>query len=325
LLPVPTFAQLYVAPGGSDANPGTQSAPLATITKASTLVRPGGTVFVAPGLYNEAVVTAASGTATQRIQYVSQVNHGAIIWPLIANGSSTGYLVWKNTGDYSDITGFQIAGKRCDGIGLAGSYQGAYDNEVYNSADGCKEIGAGSGINSENYSAGHNTIRSNYVHDVGRGNTDCGPGRNNVIHGIYISNVYDDVEYNRVDHSCAYNIHLWHAASHATISHNTSVRAGDSGILVGSGNNPCSTPPGCPGNDYTVVSYNIVAENTRAGIYEYCDTGGTCGSHNTYVSNISYKEGITDWALGGKVCTSCVVGVDPFLYGAQQLLNPPRQ
>src|SRR5271165_2129474 len=111
-LPIPVLAQLYVAPGGSDANPGTQSAPLATITKASTLVRPGGTVFVAPGLYNEAVVTAANGTATQRIQYVSQVNHGAIIWPLIANGSSTGYMIWNNTGNYSDIVGFQIAGKR---------------------------------------------------------------------------------------------------------------------------------------------------------------------------------------------------------------------
>jgi len=124
---------LYVATNGNDANPGTQSAPLATITKASQLASPGTTVHVMEGRYNESVVTKASGTAALRITYISNTEHGAII-------VGKGFWAWNNTGNYSDVTGFQITGQNsCVGLGLGGSFQGAYKNIVFNPATGCEK------------------------------------------------------------------------------------------------------------------------------------------------------------------------------------------
>jgi hypothetical protein len=306
---------LYVATNGNDANPGTQSAPLATITKASQLAVPGTTVHVMEGRYNESVATKASGTAALRITYISNTERGAII-------VGQGFWAWNNTGDYSDVTGFQITGQNsCVGLGLGGSFQGAYKNIVFNPATGCEGDAGGAGINSYNYAAQGNIIRNNNVHDVGRGNSNCGPGPGQYdgIHGIYVSNLGADIEYNFISHSCGFNIHLWHAASHATISHNTSILAGDSGILVGSGDKPCSTDVGCPGgDDYTTVSFNILSGNARGGIYEFSSDKGSIGSHNIYKNNISYQQGMKDWAINGKPCTDCVVGVDPFQFGERQ-------
>src|SRR5438067_663298 len=40
---------LYVSPSGSNSNPGTQTAPFATIEKADSVATPGTTIHVAPG------------------------------------------------------------------------------------------------------------------------------------------------------------------------------------------------------------------------------------------------------------------------------------
>jgi hypothetical protein len=52
-------ADRYVAPTGSDANPGTQAQPYLTLTKALAQVGSGGTVWVAPGTYTWAGEVAA--------------------------------------------------------------------------------------------------------------------------------------------------------------------------------------------------------------------------------------------------------------------------
>ena len=52
----------YVAPGGSDANPGTETAPWATIQHAADVLRPGDTVYVRGGVYHETVEVNVSGS-----------------------------------------------------------------------------------------------------------------------------------------------------------------------------------------------------------------------------------------------------------------------
>ena len=47
----PAFTQIYVAPGGSDSNPGTIEQPLESIQQAQALVSPGDTVYIRGGLY----------------------------------------------------------------------------------------------------------------------------------------------------------------------------------------------------------------------------------------------------------------------------------
>ena len=48
-------SELYVSAAGSDANPGSSSAPLKTISKAIEMAKPGQTIIVEPGMYNEQV------------------------------------------------------------------------------------------------------------------------------------------------------------------------------------------------------------------------------------------------------------------------------
>ena len=59
--PVPTGSVLYVDPNGSDADDGTQAAPLETIQAALELAEPGTTINLAPGEYHEEPVTVRPG------------------------------------------------------------------------------------------------------------------------------------------------------------------------------------------------------------------------------------------------------------------------
>jgi len=63
-------ADLHVAPGGNDANPGTQSAPLRTIQRAANLAQPGDVVTVHAGVYRERISPPRGGASdNKRIVY----------------------------------------------------------------------------------------------------------------------------------------------------------------------------------------------------------------------------------------------------------------
>ena len=63
VLTAPSSAeQYYVSPGGSDAGRGTREKPWQTISKASASLKPGDTVEIRAGTYDEAIQPAASGT-----------------------------------------------------------------------------------------------------------------------------------------------------------------------------------------------------------------------------------------------------------------------
>ncbi|MGY0064317.1 sigma-70 family RNA polymerase sigma factor [Streptomyces sp. LZ34] len=62
-------ADIYVAPNGSDSGDGTRAHPYATLNKAVSVVRPGGTIALRGGAYRptEPVTITTNGTATARI------------------------------------------------------------------------------------------------------------------------------------------------------------------------------------------------------------------------------------------------------------------
>jgi alpha-N-arabinofuranosidase len=63
-------AEFHVAKSGSDANPGTQAAPLATIQHAAELAQPGDVITVHEGVYRERISPPRGGTSdAQRITY----------------------------------------------------------------------------------------------------------------------------------------------------------------------------------------------------------------------------------------------------------------
>jgi len=62
-------ATYYVAPDGSDANPGTESLPWKTIQKAADTLAAGERVYIKAGTYKEKVTPGRSGTAGKEIIY----------------------------------------------------------------------------------------------------------------------------------------------------------------------------------------------------------------------------------------------------------------
>jgi len=68
--PEPTVRTLYVAPTGSNSNPGTDpGAPLLTVQHAADLAQPGDLILVQSGIYRESVTVPTSGTASLPIVF----------------------------------------------------------------------------------------------------------------------------------------------------------------------------------------------------------------------------------------------------------------
>src|SRR5690606_12633714 len=72
-------ADYYIAPDGSDDNPGTLAAPFKTFAHADAVVKPGELVYVREGTYNEAVVLATSGTSTAHVRWEGYPGERAVV------------------------------------------------------------------------------------------------------------------------------------------------------------------------------------------------------------------------------------------------------
>ena len=292
----------YVATTGSDSNPGTQSQPFKTISKASRVATAGTTVHVAPGVYRQNIRTMHSGAASSRIRFVSSVKWGAKIIP---PARSTRKSAWDIRGDYVDVNGFEVDGSNCtscvDGIYLGGSHDRVTNTHVHNIANNvpCLEHGA-SGITGDHYYGGVLIgVIGNVVDHIGL--DQC-----QFFHGIYMS-TSGIVRNNIVNNASGYGIHLWHDATNVIIVNNTVFNNGSAGsdgggMVIGSGEYYHFSGPG----DYNVVANNIVYDNRGWGIAE----NGNTGTHNTYTNNLVYGNG-TDWALQNGLTHSNTISVDP--------------
>lgn len=278
---------LYVAPSGDDAGPGTRGAPLRTIgaaARAAAVAASGRsriTVHVAPGTYLETVKTTASGRPGARVRYLSTVKWGAKI---VGDGTEA---VWTNLGQQVEIAGFDLSGSGRAGILNYGSWVRMRGNHVHDLAlsGGCTGNGGG-GIVNANYKGSHGEIVGNVVHDIGVPG-DC-PG----VHGIYYANSHGQIRNNIVYRASAWGIHLWHAADQVLIANNTVFANGSDriggGIVVGAGDSPGGvTLTG------TRVVDNIVVHNPRGSIRQFCNPGEACiGAGNVVADNVVYGNGV---------------------------------
>lgn len=117
----------YVAPGGSDANPGSSGQPWATIQKAADAMAPGDTVIVRAGNYRERVRVRRSGISGWPITYLAE---GAV--------TMRGFTV---VADYIGIGGFDISDTPDDwdagiGIFVQGSYCHIAGNYIHDATRG---------------------------------------------------------------------------------------------------------------------------------------------------------------------------------------------
>jgi hypothetical protein len=102
----PTY---YVAPTGSDSNPGTESQPWQTIQKAADTLVAGDTVYIRAGTYEEQVIPLNSGSAGDYITYAAYPGETVTI-----DGSSitlpayeTGLFVVEDT-NYIKVSGLRV-------------------------------------------------------------------------------------------------------------------------------------------------------------------------------------------------------------------------
>jgi hypothetical protein len=311
-IPATTY-NYYVSPTGNDSASGTKTAPFKTLARAAkSAIKPGTTVWVAPGTYAGGIKTTASGTASARIYWVSTTKWGAKIVP---PSSSTNNNAWDNRGSYVNIVGFEVDGtnsgsgtKWLHGIYTGGSYSVIQENHVHHIAKSvtCTSAG-GSAIGVDSYYHGvWNDVISNTVHDIG-------PSSCKYIQGIYVS-TSGSVKNNLVYRVGEAAIHLWHDANHVTITNNT-VTTSHYGIIVGGGDYYFTTA----GDDYTVVNSNIVYGNTY-GISEQ----GKTGTHNSYSNNLVTGNSGFNISLRNGLTAKNTVSSNPLFVSYSSTMTTPN-
>lgn len=265
----------YVSPTGNDSNPGTQSQPFATLSKASSVVGLGGTVYVLPGCkFTQPLTTNISGTPYAPISYISTTKWGASLY------TSGNIAVWTNNGSYITISGFDVsASDTATRLGIInyGSRCTIQQCRVHD----IQAIGSGSnggaGIDHANYSMVYNDTIGNLVYNLGvNSHTDA-------VHCIYHACQYGNIKNNIVYRAGAWGIQLWHGAGNVTITNNLSFNNGYGGLIVGA---QAGQGPGI--DDYTVVANNIFAYNS--GSYGAIVEIGPTGIHNLYINNILWQN-----------------------------------
>ncbi len=298
--PIPkTTYNYYVAPNGSDNNPGTAAAPFQTIARAARAVLPSSTVHVAPGTYAGGFRTSVNGTAAGRIYFVSTTKWGARIVPPASSANDT---AWDNRGSYIDIVGFHIDGTTTQsgtrwthGIYNGGSYGMIRNNWVHHIAKtvACTSAG-GSAIGVDSYYNGvKSDVVGNLVHDIG-------PAGCRYVQGIYVS-TSGTVKNNVVYRVAEGAIHLWHDARDVIITNNT-VTASHTGIIVGGGDYYHTSGP----NNNTIVANNIVYDNAM-GISEQ----GQTGTGNRYTNNLVFQNSTYNYSLKNGLQPSASISAVP--------------
>jgi parallel beta-helix repeat protein len=297
----PSAYHLYVSTTGSDSNTGTQAKPFKTITKAAAAAKASTTVHVAAGTYAGNVSTKTSGSASARIRFVSDTKWGAKI---VGTGSEA---MWTNNGNYVEINGFDITGPGRLGILNYASNTLVANNHIHNLtlSGGCTGDG-GAGVVNATYGSTNGDMIGNVVHDIGK------PGGCNGVQGLYSSNTGGKIVNNVVYRVSSFGIHLWHAASGTTIANNTVFANGSAGmgggIVIGVGD----SPGGVLLNNVKVLN-NIVYNNPRGGIQQYCYSGSSCiGTGNVVSNNLVYGSSTNVGMLKGSA-TGTISGDPKFV------------
>ncbi len=118
----PMGMDLWVAPNGVDTNPGTEAAPLLTLTRASVLARAGSTVWVMAGTFNYTATQelAQSGTAQAPIRlWAVEGTRPALDYTNQVRASSARGI--ELTGNYWHIRGIELRNAGDNGIAISGS------------------------------------------------------------------------------------------------------------------------------------------------------------------------------------------------------------
>jgi hypothetical protein len=295
-------SHLYVATTGSDTNSGTQSAPFRTITKAGAVALPNTTVHVAPGTYNENVVTNTSGTASGYITYLSDTKWGA----KVVAGSASHSSAFKVLGNYTKVIGFDITGGGAVGLDFQRSYGEAHRNTIHDIPAPGNDGFGGAGIAFSEYGYTNGIADSNIVARIGTYVASLGSSGNNKVQGLYASIPNVTFSNNIVYGANAFAINTGHFSINCIMVNNTLFGNGnpslDSGGVV-----ITATDSGAQSAGH-VVRNNIIFDNQGVGIHEE----GSQGT-NVYSNNLVYQNNTNFGVINGHSNTNNVVANPQFV------------
>ena len=117
-------AAVYVvdatAPGAADANPGSEEQPLKTVQHAADVAKPGDTIYVMAGRYNERIKVRTGGTEGQPINFQAMPRRSATVYGFDLDAS------------YVRVEGFEVtADKPATAIQLRASHCEILDNYIH--------------------------------------------------------------------------------------------------------------------------------------------------------------------------------------------------
>ncbi len=218
--PVQAHAATYIvdqaAPGAADTNAGTEANPFKTVQHAADLVKPGDTVFVMPGRYDERVKIRTGGTEGLPITLRAMPRRSAVVGGF---DLQAGYI---------RVEGFEItAAKPSVAVQLDGSHCEVLDNYIHDMMVG---VNGTSGKpnpdgNTRDYSAvEHNRIAFNKVYHSEYGFVMGGNDwllENNEVERLFMfatGNKYDDCDYSRFfGRGCVERYNYYHGSTSSEI------------------------------------------------------------------------------------------------------------
>lgn len=270
---LPAFAgTFYVRLDGNDSNSGltnTYQGAWATIQKAADTLRPGDTVEIQAGIYNEAIQILISGESTQPITYRAS---GEVI---IDAQSTRQYCVKLEAVNFIKIEGFTLRNSTQTGILLdKANHNIITKNTSHNNLS--------QGIRLDNYST-YNILSSNTLYN----NTGGSGALGNRSCGIYL---YNSSNNNTIDNNIAYQngtgIWLEGSSSNCTITDNKTYSNGWGGLILAGGtvNN--------------TVSYNLSYSNSSFGLEVCYSANNNLVRNNTIYSNQRNGIQLNNTAVG---------------------------
>ena len=279
----------YVAPGGSDSADGSIRHPWAAFQHAANVVNPGDTVHFVPGTYNSNIIQITrSGTASQRIKFISDTKWGAkLVMNVSGNTWGTNRVININCNvSHIIINGFDCTSPYAySGIFNEGYHNWILNNNIHdmtNSDSGRTGGGIADDASYNSYTTHDAIISGNVVHDIGAWGVT---GQRGSVHGIYLTYPSGEVCTNNiVYHNVGWGIHGYHNFSNATIANNLVFNNGQAGILIQNGGDVGGRANNC------IVTNNICVYNGVNGYYGNVgiQEGARAGNNNKYYNNCLY-------------------------------------
>jgi parallel beta-helix repeat protein len=213
----PLGPAFYVSPTGNDSNPGTESLPWKTLSKAASMATANTTVFIKQGIYSERLVPAHSGTAEGLITFTSYPGDSATITGA-GMKPPTGWwagLIWIQGLAYVKISGLRVINSENVGIDVENSnhiiIEKCYVDSTY--SPGIKM-----------YASNNAIIESNEV-------VHCCIGKEEECLSVSMTNLVE-IRNNRVYNGLTEGIDVKNGSSNAVVTKNEVYSQGSCGIYI---------------------------------------------------------------------------------------------